>query len=86
MPGMFWDWQNIAVALIITGALAYVGRRGLSRFNSFRAKNKSGVSASSCASGCGSCGTGSTPAQTARPQQVLVQINANGARGRQSKL
>ncbi|MFN2481936.1 MAG: hypothetical protein ABR554_10760 [Pyrinomonadaceae bacterium] len=66
-----FDWQSIAVALIILCALAYVGRRGLSRLRSFRAGGKGGAAA--CATGCGGCG-GETKEVT-RPSTVLVQIN-----------
>lgn len=63
-----FDWQTIAVALIISGALLYVGRRGLARLRSFRASR--GASASDCATGCGKCGD----EQPARPANALVQI------------
>jgi hypothetical protein len=82
---MFQDWQTVAVWLIILGALVYVGRRGWARALSFRAGGKGQAAASSCASGCGSCGGGETPAKTnaARPQNVLVQIgNAGSAKRR----
>jgi hypothetical protein len=78
---MFQDWQMIVVWLIITAALAYVGRRGWSRLRSFRAGGKGQNSAASCASGCGSCGDERPQAATnaARTQNVLVQIT-NGRR------
>jgi hypothetical protein len=87
---MFPDWQTVAVCLIILAALAYLGRRGLSRARSFRPSGRGQVTASSCASGCGGCGDGeqlpTTPttatkaATVTRPQNVLVQItNAGGA-------
>jgi hypothetical protein len=60
-----FDWQAIAVALIILGALLYVARRALARLRSFRA------SRAACATGCGRCGDEETPAQTAPP---LIQI------------
>jgi hypothetical protein len=77
---MFQDWQTVAVWLIILAALAYVGRRGLARARSFRAGGKGQASTSSCASGCGSCGGGETPAKThaTQPQNVLVQIGNAG--------
>ena len=60
-----FDWQAIAVALIICGALFYVARRGLRRLRSFRA------SRASCATGCGKCGDEETPARPAgRPIQI----------------
>jgi hypothetical protein len=59
-----FDWQAIAVALIIAGAVFYVARRGFARLRSFRA------SRASCATGCGKCGE----EQPARPANSLVQI------------
>jgi hypothetical protein len=65
-----FDWQEIAVALIILCALAYAARCGLARLRSFRAGG--GRDAPACATGCGSCGGGEK--ETARPASVLVQI------------
>jgi hypothetical protein len=65
-----FDWQAIAVALIILCALAYTARRGLARLRSFRAGGKG--NAPSCATGCGNCGG---EKETARPANVLVQIS-----------
>jgi hypothetical protein len=86
---MFQDWQTVAVCLIILAALAYVGRRGWARARSFRAGGRG--QASSCASGCGSCGderpTAAAETATARPQNVLVQItNAGRATRQQNKM
>jgi len=66
-----WDWQTVAVWLIILAALAYVARRGWMRLHSFRA---SGKAETPCASGCGSCGTEKMTARTLATQ-VLVQLN-----------
>jgi hypothetical protein len=74
---MSQDWQTVAVWLIILGALAYVGRRGWARARSFRAGGR-GQDASSCATGCGSCGD-ERPAAATRRENVLVQIT--GAAG-----
>jgi len=63
-----FDWQSIAVALIVAGAFLYVARRGLARLRSFRAARGG---APACATGCGKCGDEETPA---RPANVLVQI------------
>jgi cytochrome c553 len=63
------DWQNAFVALIILAAVLYVARRGFARLNSFRAGKSV---ASSCATGCGSCGNEKPSTQTA---QALVNIN-----------
>ena len=65
-----FDWQALAVALIVLLALAYVARRGLARLRSFRLRG--GSKASACATGCGNCGD---EKETARPANVLVQIS-----------
>jgi hypothetical protein len=64
-----FDWQSIAVALIIAGALLYVARRGLARLRSFRAAR---AGEAGCAAGCGKCGDADAPA---RPASPLVQID-----------
>jgi hypothetical protein len=63
---MKFDWQTVAVALIIAGALLYVGRRALSRLRSFRT-SKGG----SCATGCGTCGDVDAPLRQTTP---FVQV------------
>ncbi len=65
-----FDWQALAVALIVLCALAYVARRGLARLRSFRLRG--GGKASDCATGCGGCGNEKEPT---RPANVLVQIS-----------
>lgn len=64
---MSFDWQTIAVALIVAGAFFYVARRGLARLRSFTAKG-----GASCATGCGKCGDEVTPS---RPSNAPVQIS-----------
>jgi hypothetical protein len=64
---MKFDWQAIAVALIIAGALLYVGRRALARLRSFRVSKGGG----SCATGCGTCGDVDAPLRRSNP---LVQV------------
>lgn len=64
-----FDWQTIAVALIILAAFAYAARRGLSRLRSFRFAKGQGAAA--CSTGCGSCGE---TKQETRPAQTFVQI------------
>ena len=64
---MNFDWQTIAVALIIAGALLYVGRRALMRLRSFGASEGGG----SCETGCGTCGDVDAPL---RQSNVLVQV------------
>lgn len=70
------DWQTIAVAFIIAGALFYVARRGLARLRSFRAGAKAGAG---CETGCGKCGGEVAPS---KPAGALVQIStrSNGRR------
>ena len=46
---MVFDWQTIAVALIVAGAFFYVARRGLARLRSFRAGSKAEAG---CETGC----------------------------------
>ena len=66
---MLFDWQTIAVALIILGACGYVLRRVGARLRSMRGGARAiGVSA------CGSCPSGeSKPAAAPRPD-LIVQI------------
>ena len=74
---MSFDWQNVAVLLIVLAALAYVARRGWARVRSMRAR--AGAS-SSCATGCGSCGTEERAPQPRAT--VLVQIGQAKPNGR----
>ena len=62
------DWQSIAVAFIISGALIYVARRGLARLRSMRASRADGAPA--CATGCGKCGDEGMTTQPARIVQI----------------
>jgi Fe-S cluster biogenesis protein NfuA len=78
---MMWDWQTVAVWLIILAALAYVARRGWVRLHSFRA---SGKAEAACAGGCGSCGTERTTARTPATQ-VLVQLNRSRSATKQMR-
>jgi hypothetical protein len=64
---MNFDWQTIAVALIVACALLYVGRRGLARLRSFKVSKGGG----SCSTGCGTCGDVDAPL---RQSNVLVQV------------
>ena len=64
---MNFDWQAIAVALIIAGALLYVGRRAWRRLRSFKASKGGG----SCETGCGTCGDVDAPLRQSNP---LVQV------------
>ncbi len=54
---MKFDWQTVAVLLIIAGALLYVARRALARLRSFKTTKGGG----SCATGCGTCGDVDAP-------------------------
>ena len=58
---MKFDWQAIAVAIIVAAAFVYVARRGLSRLRSFRSKG-----GASCATGCGNCGEVDAPLRLQR--------------------
>ena len=72
---MQFDWQTVAVALIIAGALFYVARRALARLRSFRA-TKGGAG---CSTGCGTCGDVDAPIrQTSAP----VRLGRSKAAGR----
>ena len=64
---MKFDWQTVAVLIIIAGALLYVGRRALARLRSFRVSKGGG----SCETGCGTCGDVDAPL---RQSNVLVQV------------
>ena len=67
---MKFDWQAIAVALIVAGALLYVARRALARLRSFGAA-KGGEGGGGCATGCGTCGDVDAPVrQTNAPARV----------------
>ncbi len=68
---MTFDWQTVAVALIIFAACLYVARRAAMRLRSLRPRG-AGDPASACETGCGSCG--GEPKQT-RPAPALVQID-----------
>jgi hypothetical protein len=63
---MNFDWQTVAVALIVAFALFYVARRGLARLRSFTAKG-----GAACATGCGKCGDEAAPPRNANaPVQI----------------
>ena len=64
---MKFDWQTVAVLIIIAGALLYVGRRVLMRLRSFKVSKGGG----SCATSCGTCGDADAPL---RQSNVLVQV------------
>ena len=64
---MSFDWQTVAVALIVAGAFLYVARRALARLRSFRVSKGGGA----CATGCGKCGDVDAPVrQTGAPVQL----------------
>jgi FeoB-associated Cys-rich membrane protein len=76
-----FDWQTIAVALIVAGACAYVARRGWKRLRSMRA-----AAGASCATGCGKCGEDLPPprpdliVQIGRSKPKTVQLGRTKAR------
>jgi hypothetical protein len=75
---MKFDWQAIAVALIIAGALLYVARRGLARLRSFASPKGSG----GCATGCGACGEADAPLPRSNaPVRLGRTKEGGGARG-----
>ena len=65
-----FDWQQLAVALIVAAAVFYVARRALSRLRSFR--RSGAASASDCAAGCGKCGDAGRAAAPAPPRVVQI--------------
>jgi hypothetical protein len=65
---MKFDWQAIAVVIIIAGAFLYVAQRALRRLRSFGKKG-----GGTCATGCGNCGDVDAP---------LRQTNAPARAGR----
>lgn len=75
---MSYDWQTIAVALIVAGALVYVARRAFARLRSFRVTKGGG---GSCETGCGKCGDLDAPV---RETHAVVQLGGSKAatRGR----
>jgi hypothetical protein len=84
LPGfsMNFDWQNIAVALIVFAACIYAGRRAWARLRAFgRNTTTTGADASTCSTGCGACGdaTETRAKQAGRPASVLVQIGRSSA-------
>lgn len=72
---MKFDWQTVAVLIIIAGALLYVGRRVYMRLRSFKTGNGGG----SCETGCGTCGDVDAPL---RQSNVLVQVGRTKGRSR----
>jgi hypothetical protein len=69
-----FDWQTIAVALIIMAALIYTGRRAWSRLRSFKARRGGALPSSSCETGCGTCGSEQKP-KPATQRTVFVEIS-----------
>ena len=73
---MSFDWQTIAVALVVLAALLYLARGAWARLRSMRAGSES-------AAGCGSCGNADAKPKTTAPQAtVLVQIGRTRERPR----
>ncbi|HEY0173006.1 MAG TPA: hypothetical protein VGB98_18475 [Pyrinomonadaceae bacterium] len=73
---MSFDWQTIAVALIVSGALVYVARRAFARLRSFRVAKGGG---GSCETGCGKCGDVDAPVRETR---AVVRLGRSKAAGR----
>jgi hypothetical protein len=72
---MILDWQTVAVAVIVAGALLYVARRALARLRSFRLTKGGG----GCATGCGKCGDEDAPA---RESGAFVRLGRTKTAGR----
>ena len=72
---MKYDWQSIAVAVIVAGALLYVARRAFARLRSFGTAKGGG----SCETGCGKCGDLDAPV---RQTNVPVRLGRSKAAGR----
>ena len=72
---MKFDWQAVAVAVIIAGALLYVARRALARLRSFKTAKGGG----SCSTGCGTCGDVDAPI---RETSAPVRLGRSKAVGR----
>ena len=65
---MGFDWQSIAVALVVLAAFLYVARGAWARLRSMRAGAQS-------AAGCGGCGNNEAKQRPAAPPATaLVQI------------
>ncbi len=73
---MKFDWQTIAVALIIAGALFYVARRALARLRSFRTTKGGGT----CSTGCGTCGDVDAPIRQTNSPVRLAKSKTAGRR------
>ena len=63
---MKFDWQMVAVVLVVAGAFLYVARRAWSRLRSFGKKG-----GASCSTGCGNCGDVDAPL---RRSNVLTAV------------
>ena len=73
---MSFDWQSIAVALVVLAALLYVVRRAWARLRSMRAGAKTAID-------CGSCDDGGAKQRPPATQPtVLVQIGRQRNRPR----
>ncbi|HEX8720077.1 MAG TPA: hypothetical protein VF736_05505 [Pyrinomonadaceae bacterium] len=73
---MKFDWQTVAVALIVAGALLYAGRRALARLRSFGPSKGGG-----CSTGCGTCGDADAPLRRTNAPVRIGRTKAS-ARGR----
>ncbi len=71
---MLFDWQTIAVALIILAALAYVLRGVWGRLRSMRAGARAVA-----VSACGNCPSGESKPAAAPRANVIVQIGRTRA-------
>jgi hypothetical protein len=72
---MKFDWQTIAVAIIVACAFLYVARRGLARLRSFGSKGGAG-----CATGCGKCGDEVTPSKASNSPVQISRVRTAARR------
>jgi hypothetical protein len=72
---MKFDWQTIAVAVIVACAFLYVARRGLARLRSFTAKG-----GAACSTGCGKCGDEVAPSKVANSPVQISRVRTAARR------
>ena len=72
---MSFDWQTIAVVLIVACAFLYASRRALRRLRSFGAKGAAG-----CETGCGKCGDEAVPSKPANTPVQISRVRTAGRR------
>jgi hypothetical protein len=77
---MRFDWQTIAVVLIVFGATAYVARRAYERVRSFRARQKIGDNLISIGcSGCENHISDPVHASVPKTRTIFVELTRSSA-------